>query len=380
MYIFLLNLALAGYVLWEQVRKEPFSRRFDVCIYGVICLFLVLRFGLGADTASYAYAFAYVHSFTSFLERHVLRNPGFNAFLYIAKWMTGGRYPLAVLFCNIFSMGLISWVILKKSRNILFSLLLFIGAGYLEVYYAASFREMMACALFLFGFYMYLPEKKIVRYELFAVLAALFHEAALPCLLVPLLFRFQTAFKTNRKRTLGIVAGLFVLSFALLNVLLPYLYQTIGWIDPALHVLVYFAGTSFSALGLGMEIVFGIGVFLLFHAAQDNDSFQTFSYYTWIFSILIYLLFVRYSIVSRVCDLLQIILLIMIPNLFAELKFSRRKMALLMGVLLLNGFLLFSDLQFKISLINKNYHTEYSFVTYPYFTVFDTDRTEIFLQ
>ena len=46
MYIFLLNLALAGYVLWEQVRKEPFSRRFDVCIYGVICLFLVLRFGL----------------------------------------------------------------------------------------------------------------------------------------------------------------------------------------------------------------------------------------------------------------------------------------------------------------------------------------------
>ena len=91
MYIFLLNLALAGYVLWEQVRKEPFSRRFDVCIYGMIGLFLVLRFGLGADTASYAYAFAYVHSFTSFLERHVLRNPGFNAFLYIAKWMTGGR-------------------------------------------------------------------------------------------------------------------------------------------------------------------------------------------------------------------------------------------------------------------------------------------------
>jgi len=74
-------------------------------------------------------------------------------------------------------------------------------------------------------------------------------------------------------------------------------------------------------------------------------------------------LFVRYSIVSRVCDLLQIIMLVMIPNLFAQMKTLRRKIVLLMGVLALNSFLLYSDLRYKIPLINKNYGTDYSLMT-----------------
>ena len=378
MYIFLWNVALAVYVLWEQVKKKPLSRSFAVFLYVLLSLLMVFRFGLGADTSSYVYAFEYVHSLTSFLERHVLRNPGFSVFLYLIKWLTGGRYPLAVLACNVFSMSLISWVVFKKSKDILFSLLLFIGVGYLEVYYTASFREMMAGTLFLFGYYMYLPEKKTGRYELFAILAVLFHEAAFPCLLLPLLFRFQSCFRKNPKRTLWIVGGVFVLAFVILNILFPYLYHTIGWTNPALHILVYFSRTSFSVLGLGMEIVFGIGMYILFHTAADRDEFMSFSYWTWMFSILIYLLFVRYSIVSRVCDLLQIIMLVMIPNLFAQMKTLRRKIVLLMSVLALNSFLLYSDLRYKIPLINKNYGTDYSLMTYPYFTVFNAEQVNIF--
>ncbi len=149
MYIFLVNAALAVYLLWEQVRKKPLSKSFAVFLYVLLAVALMIRFGLGADISSYQYAFEYVHSLGSFTERHVLRNPGFSIFLYVVKGLTGERYPLAVLACNAFSMGLISWVVFKKSQNILFSLLLFIGAGYLEVYYAASFREMMAGAPFL---------------------------------------------------------------------------------------------------------------------------------------------------------------------------------------------------------------------------------------
>ena len=93
------------------------------------------------------------------------------------------------------------------------------------------------------------------------------------------------------------------------------------------------------------------------------------------FALLIYIIFLRFSLVSRVCDLIQVIFIILIPNLLSKIQVNKIKVALLAFIIVLNAFLLVTDLTYKINIMNEDFTVK----TYPYVSIFDIDTINRYL-
>ena len=82
---------------------------------------------------------------------------------------------------------------------------------------------------------------------------------------------------------------------------------------------------------------------------------------------------IRYPLVSRVCDLLQVIFIILIPNLIQFITSKKKQLLSFIVVFLLNGFLLYVDIS------EKSRKTGYSVKEFPYISIFETEKIENFL-
>ena len=119
----------------------------------------------------------------------------------------------------------------------------------------------------------------------------------------------------------------------------------------------------------------------IYHFAQkENDDFEYFGVIMIWLSVIIYIAFCTHSITSRVSDFLQIIFLILIPNLIDRIpKFQHKALSLLV-VLCLNGYLLQADLTFKINRMEETFHFGFSYLDYPYVTVFEKEKCDSYIE
>jgi hypothetical protein len=92
---------------------------------------------------------------------------------------------------------------------------------------------------------------------------------------------------------------------------------------------------------------------------------------TFLFSIAIYISLAGYSLMSRVSDMFQVIMVILIPKLIGAIPQASKRLIAFCGVALLNLFLLYSDLSAKIASINHTEKFQISMREFPYITVFD---------
>lgn len=126
-----------------------------------------------------------------------------------------------------------------------------------------------------------------------------------------------------------------------------------------------------------MEIVLTSLIFFLYIVADKSEDtdFDFFQIITSFFALLIYIIFSRFSLVSRVCDLIQVIFIILIPNLLSKIQVNKIKVALLAFIIVLNAFLLVTDLTYKMNIMNEDFTVK----TYPYVSIFDKDTINRYL-
>ena len=129
-------------------------------------------------------------------------------------------------------------------------------------------------------------------------------------------------------------------------------------------------------MGLGMELVFLAGILLLYYLADrpQLDEFTAVEMMTFLFSIALYVSLAGYSLMSRCSDMFQVIMVILVPKLLYAIPDVKKKGAAFLGLALLNGYLLYTDLNAKIGFINANEKFQISMAQYPYISVFDGDR------
>ena len=137
------------------------------------------------------------------------------------------------------------------------------------------------------------------------------------------------------------------------------------------HVIDYLRDQRFSILGIGMETVFLLGFVIIYYCADKSGfcDFTLFSALVFLFSVFFYYSFACYDLMSRVSDFIQIIILVLIPELVAAIPDFRRKCLCFLGVFVLNGILLYADISASLRRISNMYGKEYTLESYPYILV-----------
>ena len=378
MYLLVVCLLLSVYLLGILSGRIKESRTRDLILFVLIVSALITRLNIGSDQPSYQFAFQYMFddpegSYWYWYKR----NPGFYGmnlilirFIHSYRW-----YVLAV---NLITLGICTYVVLRSSKSILMSILLFMGMGYLEVYYASGIRQMIAMSLFLLAYDRFLRKDRILLYEFICLLALTFHETVLPALVLPLLKPLIRFMREKPAKILLCGTCISVLLAFIMSVIIPRVIPMLGLDWQFWNIVGYLTDVNPSILGIGMECVFGLGVFSIYMAAdKDNlDDFTVFSVAAFLFSVFLYIAFCGFSLMSRVADTLQIFVIILFPNLLASVPDIKKRTISLCGAMILNVFLLFMDLKADLPRINRELGTEYTIMNYPYVSVFDAASCE----
>ena len=377
MYELIIYVILGLTILWEICSNNRQRKKVEWAVYGIVAVFFLIRFNLGPDSGVYAQIFNRVvdpirESMTSHMERNVL----YTMLSYVSK-IAFGEYRWLVLVQNILILGGCSYIVFRKSKNILVSLLLFVGSGMLEVFYGSGVRQGLAMTIYFMSFYLFLPKKKFVLYEIGCLIAFGFQEVALIMMPLPILYLFIGLFRKHPYRfTIFMsIISIIILYFVHKNLvdIAKHIIGIYGAAPTWTHVIAYLRDQKFSIMGIGMEIVFLVGFLWLFYLAEkvDFDDFVYFSSLVFLFSIFFYFTFSCYDLMSRVTDFIQIIILILIPELLEAIPDRKKRILSFSCVFLLNGFLLYSDINSNLNRISAMFEREYTLSTYPYVCIFD---------
>ena len=373
MYVFLIYLLLTVYMflIRNRVSRKYKKTEFFICLF--LFFFFVIRYNIGRDLLSYNVSF---YVFKEFPEKLLAiiphRNGLYHLFLYICIHLFND-YRWVMFLINIFTLTICSITIYKNSKDLILSTLIFIGSGVLEVYYASGVRQMMAMSIFFFAFYQFLPKKKYGLYELFILIACLFHETVIIAAIIPLLTKGITLFHKYPVKMTTISSCIAISSSIVLSLLLPRLLTIEGVPWEYYTVIGYFSHFSPSILGIGMETTILIGVlFIYLQTERRDDDFLTLQYMTILLSVLVYYLFIGFSNVSRVSDSIQIILIVFLPNLISCIKNRTKQIISQITIIMFNAFLLFADMKTNLPAAGRELYRDLSILNDPYVTVFNT--------
>lgn len=379
MYILVLY-AILAILIFALFTKKSNSKKLQILLSVLLIVFFGFRFNLGPDLKGYITTFERVSNpIKDTLSYHMNRNFAYTLLSYICKVLFK-EYRWFALSVNGISLGLVSYTILKHSKNYLLSFLIFIGSGFLEVYYSSGIRQSLAMSVFMFAFFAYLPKKEYLKYYVFSIIASLFHEAALVTLVIPIFLMNIELIKKNQKNVLLWSCVITIILFVIASFIMPILAEWIGYSKPLTHIFLYFTGSSFSILGIGMECVLTGLVLILYKNSSLKNEFEYYQLIVSIFTLFLYIVLAKFSLVSRVCDLLQVIFIIFIPNLLIKISDKKKADMCLLIIVILNFYLLYSDMTFKINRLNTQYKKEYTLENYPYITVFDSSSIKIYME
>lgn len=355
---------------WKPVLR---TRRVSLAVMLVLMLVLILDFKVGVDTGSYIWLYR------SILRNEIdFRNMGY-VYLIRSVQMLTDRYEISVLAVNIICIGLCFYSMIRYSRNYLLSFFLFFASGIFLMYYSSGVRQMLAMAMFLFAFYEYLPSRKYIRYFICCLLSVSFHEAGIIAFLIPVIFLYQKLYRKNRRLTLLATAGGIAAVFGLITFAVPWIVERYWWVPVVSHFVRYLENTSISIMGLGMECVWFAAALILYLLAdrEQRTEWDQFQIMTWGFAFAVYLCMARFPQTSRLCDYVQIIMLVSIPNWFEMISDQKKKVAAVLPLIGLNFILLYGDMRFVVPMIQKNYpEIKVSMLSYPYVSIFDEQSIE----
>lgn len=382
MYVLVIYALLGAAVVYSSFLKQKWNLKLEWTVYGAAALIFLFRFSLGQDISRYASLFYSVKNpFSDAVTSHMMRNVVYTLLNYVVK-ITTGEFRWFVFLSNILILALCTYVIYRHSKKPILSMMLFVGSGMLEVYYGSGLRQGLAIAVFLYAYYEFLPKKQYLRYELFCLLALGFHDLSVVLFPVPLFFLLIKWFKTHPYL---VTAGLTAVSWGLLWIVYEFA-ETVEWmiIDRVgfapvwTHMLAYLHDHEFSLIGIAMEAVFLVGIMTLYYLADTENwsDFSRFEVLTFVYSTSLYFACACYPLMSRGSDMIQIIMLVLIPELFASMPDLRRKAVSFLALFALNGFILFVDLREKCRIVNEVDKLSLTIERFPYIPVFDKQRID----
>ncbi len=367
--MYLLGIFVVCTVILLATLKNNSKSKYISWLCCAILIFLAFTFPIGRDINGYLATFERASSLADSFKYHMSRNFGFNAYMLLIKLFTDNSIIFRLM-VNLTGIGLIGYTIYKYSDNKLFSTIIFFASGIYVIYLGSGIRQFLAMAIFFFSYFNFYLQEKNKLYYIGAIIATLFHEAGVFCLLLPVVDYLFKLIKNQKKYYFILLVSSLVLGIVV-NLVMPQLYELVGADDPLTHVLLYFRTKEFSIIGLSLRLVLTVFYCCLFFFNQNKNETDQKMFNTVLVSGLIYCVFANFSIVSRVCDLICIIEIIYVPNMIAKFDNNRLKYLFTFAYIAILSVLLVVDLIETTKALKIDVS---SIITYPYVFALDFEK------
>lgn len=317
-YIILLMLLTILTIVFNKLKyfdKLKQNKKYINIIFVILTLFLIVRAPeVGLDYENYGKIFEYAHekSFVELLtfERHEL---GFKYYNKIIS-MIFNNYSFFLAVTSIVSIAGIYYYIKDNSKNYISSILIFVTFNYYAFLFSIL-RQAIAMSILLFSI-KYIKEKKVYKFLILVVLAALFHKTAL--IFLPMYFIANI--KISRKYLIIYLSAIAIIAVSgkyLLNLIFEYVYKP---------------STLEAVSGQGIKmLILLVGLAIFAYCQQEKLLKQDKNNQIYINSIfmagLIQSIAPVFSLAHRAVMYYSIAMIVLIPNIIETFENKKIKMA-----------------------------------------------------
>lgn len=336
-----------------------------------LCIFIAIHYGQGADYFAYEFMFNYWRNTVNFNEFISKLNSIHGEYLwsfcgYICnQWGVNFQYFIAILaIIEIFA--LCSYLNQYCHVNKLWAILLFFPTLYLT-YMLGAIRQGLVICTFMGVMLPLLEKKQLLKYYLCAFIMMFIHSSAIALFIIPviIMFRVKTLF-------LGILISLIV-GITLGASMSQIVSETI----PIRNILARMGALHVFFPAIAERFLMFVFISYLYHKKKFmNSSTDKMLYKIYMCSVMIYLLFINYSLVASRLSvaprMVEIALILHCIN-----KLPKMRGAICCIILVLNVVMYCKNIN---AYINQGGYHNVNIFTYPYVSIYNKDMIHRYIQ
>lgn len=197
----------------------------------------------------------------------------------------------------------------KYSKNYLMSTLMFVAMNFFGYYYYVL-RQVLALSILLISI-TFIRNKKIFKFIFCVLIATSFHKSSILFLLGYFIFNFKITNKYLSSVAIGLI------------VLMPFKNIIVKFVSSFIYQE-YFGLSTSSGYELLFMMVFIFGIIYVFNLLNVTNKDDTIFYNQYVFSMFLQVLATSQSVIARLVLDYYIAIIILLPNLFENLKKEQR--------------------------------------------------------
>ena len=307
--IFLAILIIIGYIAFFSTIYKKNNKIIYFIFVSILIILSMFRYGIGTDYIAYLnyYKNNSVGVINSIrFDNHM--DIGYRILMGISKKL-GISFEGFIMIISFIMIALVSYIIINNSKNRILSLFVFYSVYY-QIYINSAIRQGIALSIFIYAFYKYLKNGNNKKYIISIIFAALFHKSILITLIIVLINRkIEFLFQKTKLNIffLFIAIAIFLFKGERLFVTL----FNIGYKTQEVNIL-----------AILLRVIILMFIIYLYINSEENSvgNFEKLQIYLIYIGLIIYFIFCRINIMSRLTEYFSIIEVILIPNLLTYLK------------------------------------------------------------
>lgn len=363
-YIFIFLLLFIG-VIFEYIRKDEKYTQSNVVFFilsGVLTIVSAIRYGSGSDY--FGYMRHYVNNPTTISEALAMKthmNPGYKIIMTLVK-SKGLNFEGFIFFLSLTLMLVMTYLIWKNSKFKTMSLLIFYSVYY-HIYINSALRQGITLVIFLWAYYTFLKENKIIKYSIAILIGSLFHYSILIMLIVPIVKFIYDRYGTNNKVNIAFIIIAFLAFIFKAERLLPIVSGMIG-------ISIPYTSSSPRIMAILLRLVL-LGMILLLYKFADKEKiseFDKFQIYTYFIGVILFIAVSNTPNLSRLTEFFSILDIFILANLISAINVKSVKLGSILAVIMIIGVIFIKD---QASFIDQGSYYDKSITNYPYVTIFN---------
>lgn len=307
--IFLAILIVIGYIAFFSTIYKKNNKIIYFIFVSIFIILSMFRYGIGTDYI--AYLNYYKNNCVGVINSIRFNNHmdiGYRILMGISKKL-GISFEGFIMIISFIMIALVSYIIINNSKNRILSLFVFYSVYY-QIYINSAIRQGIALSIFIYAFYKYLKNGNNKKYIISIIFAALFHKSILITLIIVLINRkIEFLFQKTKLNIffLFIAIAIFLFKGERLFVTL----FNIGYKTQEVNIL-----------AILLRVIILMFIIYLYINSEENSvgNFEKLQIYLIYIGLVIYFIFCRINIMSRLTEYFSIIEVILIPNLLTYLK------------------------------------------------------------
>ena len=329
-----------------------------------LTIFSAIRYGSGSDY--FGYMWHYNNTPLSIVETLQLKTHVRGVFSIIMCFFKNLHfsYEMFIVVLSIFMMSIVTYTIWKESKAKILSLLIFYSMYY-HIYMNSALRQGLAMCIFLYAFYKFFKEGKMVKYIILILIGSTIHYSLLIMILMPAIKWFYNKYAFNKKAYIILFSGAVLFFVLKLERIIPLVGNSLGLYIP-------YESSGPNILAIMLRIIL-LSVILILYKYSDKskvDDFDRFQIFVYFIGIVIFIAVSNTPVLSRLTEYFSVLDVLIFANLISSINLKNIKFIGILIVGLIIGVVFIKD---QASFVYQGSYYNKSIYSYPYVSIFNKE-------